>query len=227
MSKYPTATNPLGSPPHQPSKRAYSNIKFNAGRVAEAIEAAFGAHPLRRVSRRRLSPRTFVRPRPNSRVTNRHLAGIPAAVVDRIYERDSFTNQVQRLQGRCRARSLDIAKPRYCVRRHVKQAREFAGRFSCVAAFDRFLFLVRRKFRRASHVNTARLRALAAFAGASAVNSRSNSARPPNTVSISRPCGVVVSALRRQANERPRPCRRCARGCSRGRVSSARDNQGA
>ena len=37
------------------------------------------------------------------------------------------------------------------------------------------------------------------------INSRSNSARPPRTVSISRPCGVVVSAQVSRSDLNPAP----------------------
>ena len=59
------------------------------------------------------------------------------------------------------------------------------------------------------------------------INSRSNSARPPTTVDIKRPCGVVVWAdCRRENGIRLQPSPLC-RGCSRGRAKIAPTGQGA
>ena len=55
------------------------------------------------------------------------------------------------------------------------------------------------------------------------INSRSNSASPPRTVSISRPCGVVVSAHASPSDRNPAPCSPIlAKTFNRSRVERAR-----
>src|SRR5438067_3623461 len=63
-----------------------------------------------------------------------------------------------------------------------------------VAAANRLALLVLGQFRFAAELDASRFGAVASFAGAARIRSRSNSASPPSTVSISRPCDVVVSA---------------------------------
>ena len=65
---------------------------------------------------------------------------------------------------------------------------------AAVAAVDRLALLVRRQLRLTSQLHTTGHSARSPFSGAIRIRSRSNSASPPSTVSMSRPCEVVVSA---------------------------------
>jgi hypothetical protein len=87
---------------------------------------------------------------------------------------------------------------------------------------QRFPPLMSGHLERATEPHPRRLRALTALAGAGRISSRSNSARQPSTVSISRPCGVVVSAHVSLSDRKPAQLSvTAARTLSRSRVDRA------
>ena len=83
--------------------------------------------------------------------------------------------------------------------------RDVDQRLSCLPARKRFSPLMRRELRLPAHPNPTRLGALASFARPRSDSSRSNSASPARTVSISRPCAVVVSAQESRSERKPAP----------------------
>ena len=99
-------------------------------------------------------------------------------------------------EARCRAAIITSGKPRNRRRADVVAAPDLGKRFlALVAALDRFFLLVRGELGRSAHFLTPRATARARPSPVRArIRSRSNSASPPSTVSISRPCDVVVSA---------------------------------
>jgi hypothetical protein len=72
-----------------------------------------------------------------------------------------------------------------------------------VTAADRLPLLVVGHFRFAAKLDASGLGAFASLSGASADQLFLDSARPPKTVSIKRPCGVVVSAHTSAKDRKP------------------------
>jgi hypothetical protein len=72
-----------------------------------------------------------------------------------------------------------------------------------VAVSDRLALLVFGHFRFAAKLDASGLGAFASLSGASADQLFLDSARPPKTVSIKRPCGVVVSAHTSAKDRKP------------------------
>ena len=66
--------------------------------------------------------------------------------------------------------------------------------FARIEPLESFLPLVGCQLRRTAKLHSTGLRAFPASPVRARISSRSNSAKPPSTVSMSRPCGVVVSA---------------------------------
>src|SRR5208337_2280582 len=131
-----------------------------------------------------------------------------------------------------RIRQRPSCQPRNRAVRDIEGARNFARRLASVAALDCFFFLVRCEFRRSPHVNASRLRALAAFAGASADQlalelgkpAQDGEHKPPVRSRRVRPCvakGTKARALLGDLRQRVGKVARRTR-----ETIKARDNQG-
>jgi hypothetical protein len=108
-----------------------------------------------------------------------------------------------------------------CCKRRARRARDLARGFAGVAALDRLASLVGRELRRASKFH-------AACIGAHGLppcgprSARANSAKPPSTMSMRRPCSVVVSAHVSPSDRNPAPLPvTVARVLSRSRVDQS------
>jgi hypothetical protein len=77
---------------------------------------------------------------------------------------------------------------------HVVGPCDIRKYLSCLTASDRFSSLVAGQFGLATKDDPLAFARCLPSPVRVRINSRSNSANPPNTVSINRPCGVVVSA---------------------------------
>jgi hypothetical protein len=116
-------------------------------------------------------------------------------------------------------------QPRNRAVADIVTARDVARSVARIAALDRLSLLVRRELRLAAELDAVGHRARPSLVRAR-ISSRSNSARPPSTIVIERPCGVV-SAHVSPSDRKPAPGRRSPRGCSRGRASIAPSDRGA
>jgi hypothetical protein len=86
------------------------------------------------------------------------------------------------------------AQPRNRAVTDIIGAGNFPCRLAPVATLDSLALLVRGQFRFPPHLYAARHGAALPSLVRARISSRSNSASPPRTVSINRPCAVVVSA---------------------------------
>src|SRR2546427_4687729 len=88
---------------------------------------------------------------------------------------------------------------------HVIGAGDLRQRLAVGATTVRLALLVRGEFWPAAEFDAACLRAYASLTVRARISSRSNSAKPPRTGSIRRPCGVVVSAQASPGDLKPAP----------------------
>lgn len=123
---------------------------------------------------------------------------------------------------RVEALSRRTIQPSYCHRIDVVRSCDVGLRLASLKTLKGFAPLVRVELRRPSELDAASLSPLTTPVRA-LVSSRSNSANPPKTVSMSRPCGVVVSAQVSPIDRKPAPLSAIvARMLSRSRVERAR-----
>lgn len=119
---------------------------------------------------------------------------------------------------------LSPSEPRNRAVAYVVGPGDVAHRLAVpVAPPDRLAHLVEREFGLPSHFHALRLRASPPSPVRARIRSRSNSAKPPRTVSISRPCAVAVSAHASPRDRKPAPRSAMnARVLRRSRVDRAR-----
>ena len=85
-------------------------------------------------------------------------------------------------------------------------AGDLPHRLALVAAKNRLALLVRSELRLRPNLTPRALARSRPSLVRTLIRSRSNSASPPSTVSISRPCDVVVSAHVSLSDRNPAPC---------------------